>query len=156
MEGLNLLQRGQAIVFHFCVHFFDDGLLQELAGDGLSLGDASLFSKSLQVNRVGYNYSDKAALEGVTVDEDLSDLRDLRVNVLELLWGDVLSLRELENVLRAICDLDGTVGEDDANIARVDPAILREGLLGTTRILEIPLELIGALELNLAARRVIG
>ena len=156
MDSLDLLEGGQPIVFHLCVHFLDDGFLQEFAGDGLCLSDASLLSKSLQVNRVRYNYCNKAAFEGVTVDEDLGDLGDLRVNVLELLWGDVLSLRELEDVLCSVCDFDGAVGEDDADIARVDPAILREGLLGTTRVLEITLELVGALELNFTTRRVVG
>ena len=156
MDGLNLLEGDQAIVFHLCVHFLDDGFLQELASDGLSLSDASLLRKCLQVNGVRYNYSNKETFEGVTVDEDLGDLRDLRVNVFELLWGNVLSLRELEDVLRSICDLDGTVGEDDTDIARVDPAVLREGLLGATRVLEITLELVGTLELNLTTRRVVG
>ena len=156
MDSLDLLEGSQAIVFHLCVHFLDDGFLQQLAGDGLCLSDTSLLSKSLQVNWIGYNYSNKAAFEGVTVDEDLGDLGYLRINVLELLWGDVLSLRELEDVLRSICDLDGPVGEDDADITRVDPAILREGLLGTTRVLEITLELVGALELNFTTRRVVG
>lgn len=116
MDGLNLLEGRQAIVCHLCVHLLDDGFLEELASDSLCLSDAFLFGESLKVNRVRYNYSYKATFEGVTVDEDLGDLGDLRVNVLKLLWGDVLTLRKLEDVLRSICYLDGTVGEDDADI----------------------------------------
>ena len=82
-----------------------------------------LLGEETQVMHVWDHDGDKKVLEGVPVYEYLRDLRDLRVNVLKLLWGDVLSLRKLEDVLRPIYDLDGAVGEDHADIPRVQPGI---------------------------------
>jgi hypothetical protein len=44
--------------------------------------------------------------KGIAVDESLGDDRDLVVEVLDLLWGDILSLGEFENVLLSVDDFD--------------------------------------------------
>ena len=66
---------------------------------------------------------DTAVLQGVSIDEALLDVGRLNKDILNLLWGDVLSLRKLEDVLASVKDLDGSVGVDNADIASVQVAL---------------------------------
>jgi hypothetical protein len=115
-----------------------------------------LLGEDSQVMHVWHHDGDKEVLKGVPIYEDLRDLGYLRVNILELLWGDVLTLRKLEDVLRPIYDLDGTVGEDHADIPRVQPAIIRECLLCLLWILKVLFENVSTFQLNLTTRWVIS
>ena len=94
-------------------------------------------------------------LQRVTIDEDLCDLRNLSKDILELFGSDVLTLRKLEDILRTVDDSDCTIWQDYADITRVDPAIISDCILGLLGVLEVSLEVVGALELHLTTRRVI-
>ena len=115
-----------------------------------------MVSESLDLDHVRYDDGHKEVLKGVSVDEDLSNHRALGVNVLELFWGDVLSLRKFEDILCAIDDFDGAVREDHADISGAYPAVLCQSLLCPGRVLKVAFEDIGTLELNLTARRLIS
>jgi hypothetical protein len=65
-------------------------------------GNSSLICESLELQGVWNNYSNKEMLERVTIDKDLCYLWDLPVDVLELLWSDVLSLRKFKDIFCAI------------------------------------------------------
>ena len=71
------------------------------------------------------------------MDEELSYQRALHVDVLELLWGNILSIAHFEDVLNTVDDLNRTVRKDHADIASVEPAVFGESFLGFRRILEI-------------------
>ena len=90
-------------------------------------------------------------MKGVSVDEDLRDQGSLHVDVLQLLWCNVLSLGELEDVLGAVDDLYVSVWEEAGNVARVYPAILCEGLCSPFWVLVVSLKRAGSPELKLAS-----
>jgi hypothetical protein len=115
-----------------------------------------LLGKDTQVMHVWDHDGDKKVLKGVPIYEDLRNLWDLRVNVLELLWGDALSLRKLEDIFRPIDDLDGPVREDHADIPRVQPIIIRKCLLCLLWILKVLFEIFSTFQLNLTTRKVIS
>jgi len=81
-------------------HLVDGGVLDELGvvGGVLVLLILSPGSKHL---KVWNDDSHEARLERVTVDPVLRDPLGLHEDVLELLWGDVLTKRNLEDVLGA-------------------------------------------------------
>ena len=54
---------------------------------------------------------------------DLLNVGALRVDVLKLFRGDVLSLSQLEDVLRSVNDSDASVGQDNADVTRQQPPI---------------------------------
>jgi hypothetical protein len=62
--------------------------------------------------------SHEPTLEGVSIDKDLSSERRCNVHVLQLLGSDVLTLRELEDVLCSVDDLNRTIWVDHTNITR--------------------------------------
>ena len=61
-----------------------------------------MICESLELHGVWHNYSNKEMLERVTIDKELCYLGDLSVDVLEFLWGDVLSLRKFEDIFYAV------------------------------------------------------
>jgi len=67
---------------------------------------------------------------------DLLHIGTLNVDILELLRGNVLSLCKLENVLRAVNDLDRTVGHDHTYVTRHQPAVF-QSFLSLFGILEV-------------------
>lgn len=94
-------------------------------------------------------------MEGLSVDKDLSNGGALHVVILKLFRGDVLSLGELEDVLRSVNDLDGSVGQDLHNVSRVDPAVIVKGFLSLLGVLEVATEHIGAEELEFSSRGIV-
>ena len=100
----------------------------------------------------GDNDCDDAVFERVTVDKALGNATSKREDVLDLLWGDVLSLRGLENVLAPVDDLDRSILEDLNHVSRHEPAIGVEGLSRLLRILEVALEKNFALHEELTSR----
>lgn len=101
---------------------------------------------------VGDDHSHTCVLEGVTVEEGLLDHSGQRHDLLDLLRSDVLSLRELEDVLGTVNNLDRSIREDHADISRQEPAIISEGLCGLIWSLEVASEDGGSLHANFAAR----
>lgn len=81
--------------------------------------------------------------------------RALSINVLEFFWCNILSLGQLEDVLRSVYDFNGPVGEYHADITRANPAILGKGLFSSLRILKVPFEYISTSELDFTSGRVI-
>lgn len=86
------------------------------------------------------------------MDKYLGNIRTLGVHVFQLLRCDVLALRQLENVLRTIDDLNRSVWEDHANVARRQPTVLTECLLRLFFILEVAMENGGTLVANFTTR----
>ena len=62
------------------------------------------------------------------------------VDVLETLWGDVLSLCKLEDVLNTINDLEAATAVDLGNITGAKPAIFSHSLLGLLLVAVVTLE----------------
>merc|ERR1719319_1384609 len=71
---------------------------------------------------------DNLGLETVTVDPDLVDGCRLGVGILDLLDGNVFSLREFENVLLPVDDRKRAVGVDATNVSSAEPAVLGQNL----------------------------
>ena len=93
--------------------------------------------------------------ERVTVNEDLSNLGDLSVNVLKFFRSNIFTLRKLENIFCAINNLYSSVWQNDPYVTRVYPSILSEGFLGFLGIFEVSLERTSSLELDLTSWGVI-
>ena len=85
-------------------------------------------------------HDDAVGLQRVSRHEVALDSGDSCVGLLDLFGGDVLSLRELEDVLGAIDDLEGSVGEDLADISGVEEPVLVEGLGRLLLVLVVPEE----------------
>jgi len=92
------------------VHFLQEHFLVKISSQRLLLCDALLICELLQNNGVWDNYGDNVVLQGVTIDEDLSDFGDLRVNVLKFFRGNVLTLGELKDILGAVSNLKRAIG----------------------------------------------
>jgi hypothetical protein len=101
---------------------------------------------------IGNDDGYQVSLEGVTVAEDLSDVERLLKLALYLIRGNILSLSKLEDVLLSINNLEGTVGEEHANVTSVDPAFCIDRLAGLLRITEVTYEVIVSLVANLTSR----
>jgi len=95
---------------------------------------------------------DQVSLEGVTVAEDLGDVERLLKLALYLIRGNILSLSKLEDVLLSINNLEGTVGEEHANVTSVNPALCIDRLACLLRITEVTYEVIVSLVANLTSR----
>ena len=81
---------------------------------------------------------------------DLLNVRALRVDVLKLFRGDVLSLSQLKDVLCSVNDSDATVGQDNADVTRQQPPIFNS-LLVLLIIFEVALEDRGTFETDFSA-----
>lgn len=68
----------------------------------------------------------------------------------DLLWRDVLTLRQLEDVLRSIDDLDGAIWIHQANITSLEPPLGIEALRSLVWALVVALEDGGAIHADLA------
>lgn len=84
----------------------------------------------LGVDFINYDNCDTTVLERVTVDHNLRDIVGQNILVLKLFGSNVLTLRELEDVLDAVNDLKTTVGVEQADITRAEPAFIVKGFFG--------------------------
>jgi len=82
----------------------------------------------LSVNFIDNDNSDTTVLERVAINHNLRNIVGQDIFVLELLGSNVLTLRELEDILYAIDDLKTTVGVEQADITRAEPAFIVKGL----------------------------
>jgi hypothetical protein len=119
MDILNLLKTCQIVLPRLQLHVLDNlsfeiSILKSLF---LPTRKSGALRKVLSLVHVWNNYGDKEVLERVSIDEDLLDYGTLGVDVLQLLWRNVLSLGKLEDVLSSVYDLEATVREDHANVA---------------------------------------
>lgn len=90
--------------------------------------------------------------ERISIDHDLCDQGRLDVNIFEFFGGYILSLRQLENVLGTVQNLDRSVGENDAHVSRRQPTVLTDRLCSLIRPHEVPRCDHGSFHLNFAAR----
>jgi len=81
---------------------------------------------------------------------DLLNVRALRVDVLQLFRGDVLSLRQLEDILSSVNDSDTSVGHDNADVTRQQPPIFHS-LLVLLIVFEVALEDRGPFETDFSS-----
>ena len=128
-----LCQRLQVLQYHRLDLFVLAQLLQAELAEAVGCGP------DLQLFCVGNDDGDQEALEGVAVDKclgdpfgagvdrfDLNERSGLvvglikRLRVPHLFRSNVLALGELEDVLDAVDDLDGTVGKNTPDVASVD------------------------------------
>ena len=100
---------------------------------------------------VRHDDGDERRHERVPVDEALRDKPASRVDVLDLLGRDVLALRQLEDVLLAVDDLEPAAGEPQADVARVQPPLVIDDLVRLVLRLVVALEHARAAHANLAA-----
>lgn len=81
-------------------------------------------------------------IEGVSVEPNLSQPWRLNENVFDFLWGNILTLWELKDVLCSVNDLNWSVGEHFHDITTFQPSIFRwtlKCLCCLLRILIVPL-----------------
>ena len=76
----------------------------------------------------------------VTVNKHLGDELGLGIDHLELLSSDVLALRQFEEILLAIDNLDSIIGQQHGDIAGVVPPLAVDGGLGLFRLLVVATE----------------
>ena len=100
---------------------------------------------------IGNHHGHAAALERVTVAQALGDHRRQTQDVLNLFWRDVLTLRQLEDVLRPVNDLDCAIRVDLCDVTRVKPAVSVEGCLGLLGIFVVARENRAAIDLDLTS-----
>lgn len=100
--------------------------------------------------RACLSVSGRRRQESLTVGPDLVDRGALLEDVLDLLDSHVLPLAQLEDVLLAVDDAEGPIRRDLANVARVEPALRVERLLGLLLVLVVGLENGRATEADLA------
>ena len=113
----------------------------------------SVFLSPLFKLRLLWDYdSHNVGLEGVTVDKDLSDVEGLPDLLLNLVGSDVLTLSKLEDVLLSVNDLKGTVGEENTDIASVNPALFVDAVSGLLGLTEVTLKVVVALVANFTTR----
>ena len=67
----------------------------------------------------------------------MGDHRGQAHDILDLLWSDILTLRQLEDILGPVNDLDRSIWVDLDNIACAEPAIVVERLACLGRVLVI-------------------
>ena len=91
-------------------------------------------------------------LERVAVHVHLRHDGRQRICVFDLLERDVLALRQLEQVLLAVDDLQPALGVKEANVARVQPAVGIERLGCVLLVLVVAFEDVLAADQDLAAR----
>jgi len=92
-----------------------------------------------------------AVLERIAVDHALGDVGAQCENVLNLFGRNVFALRQLEDVLAAVNDLDGAVRIHHGDVASHEPTLLVERLGGLDGALVVPREYSGALHAQFAA-----
>ena len=102
--------------------------------------------------RIGHDNGDQLGLEGVPIDEDLSDEGRARINVLDFLGGHVFALGELEDVLLPVDDLQATSFDPGTHVARVEPTVGVEASLCLRLVAVVALKHGGAADTDLAAR----
>ena len=85
----------------------------------------------------GHEDGDADGLERVPVHHDLLNVVRLHQDILDLFGRHILTLRQLENVLASIQDLNSSVRIDDTNIASVEVALRIDGLSSLVRAHEV-------------------
>jgi len=135
------------------------GLIQiRILAKSLEIASLVVFLSPLHYWRdFGYDDSTETVLEGVSVDEDLADERSVNVNIFKFLGSDVFTLGKLENVFGAVNNFDRTVGENLANVTRVEPSILIKGFFVLIRALVVPRGHVTSKKLDFSTRvRLVG
>lgn len=159
---LDFFETGEFVLLSQRVEVLDDGIMQLWffkVRDDVSLvlfHNAELLGKLLARTKLGHDDGYEPTLKRVTVNKDLGRVGRLNVNVLELLWRNIFTLRKLENVFRTINNLDGTVGQDHADITRCEPSVFIESLGSLLGVLEVALEDRVTLEADFASWILIG
>ena len=103
-----------------------------------------------EINRLRHHDRHRTTLQRVALHNHLSNERTPRVRTLHLLRRNVLALRQLEQILLSVNDLQAPVRQPHPDIARVEPALLVNGLARLFLVLQVALEDIGTLGTNLA------
>ena len=80
-----------------------------VAEDRKCAGNTVFSCVVLDVLYIGNDHSYRARLEAFSVDKDLRNVLAFYVDVLNLLWSNIFTLRQLEDVLLAINDLQRSI-----------------------------------------------
>mmetsp|Transcript_4106 Transcript_4106/g.10480 ORF Transcript_4106/g.10480 Transcript_4106/m.10480 type:complete len:237 (+) Transcript_4106:107-817(+) len=102
------------------------------------LRQAPLLGPNQHVVWIRRDDGDEVAPERVSVHEDLEHEGAPLANLLDLLRGHVLSLRQLEEVLLPVNDLQLPTGNPAAHIPSVEPAVLIQNLLRLRLVVVVP------------------
>ena len=84
-----------------------------------------------------HTYSNYIIIKRVAVDEDLGYVGALQVDLLQLFWRNILTLRKLKKILNSIDYFDASIRLDHANVPRAQPPIFRENFSRFSWILEV-------------------
>ena len=130
VDVLRLLQAVEITLGSKRVHLVKDGLLEVsiLVRNDLLIILAVGLRPPTESLRVDNDDGHAAVLKRVTVQHDLGDILGLDQDILDLLRGDILALRQLKDTLASVENLDGAVRVDDTHVAGVQVAIFVDGL----------------------------
>ena len=76
--------------------------------------------------------------------------------VLKLVRDDILSLRQLEDVLQSVDNLDCSVRQNNTNVTSVNPAVLINGLSCFIGLVEVACEAVIASDADLSSGLVLS
>lgn len=120
-----------------------------VGGDSLA---KNLAGKRREVLQIDTKDTDKSRLLGITVDKGHGNQVGVtQVDVLDTLGRDVFTLRQLEDVLLTVNNLETTQLVNFSNITSVEPPIGIDGLLGLLLVLVVLAEDTRATEKELTA-----
>ena len=124
MNSLGFFEAGELVGYGQTLHISADNFLELgiFADRGKIALDVILASPVHGPGLLGDDYADAAVLKRVAVHEALSDHWRQAHDILDLLRSDILTLRQLEDVLRPVNDLDRAVREDLNDVTRLEPA----------------------------------
>ena len=106
----------------------------------------------LELVMVNEDDGDQVVELGIDLDAHLLDQGRILVDGLELLRGDELAVQQLLELVDSLDHLDGSVREDDAEVADLEPPFFVDDLIRLLRILKVPLHDTVALDIQLASR----
>mmetsp|Transcript_3120 Transcript_3120/g.11312 ORF Transcript_3120/g.11312 Transcript_3120/m.11312 type:complete len:346 (-) Transcript_3120:627-1664(-) len=154
VDGLHLLKAVElgapALLLDGPQHGHDDPVV--LAERGHVLWESPLLGPQQDVVRVRVHDRHEVAPQGVPVHEDLEHERGPLADLLDLLRGHVLALRELEEVLLPVNDLELPSRDPAPDVPGVEPPVLVQDLPGLRLVVVVALEHGGPPDADLPAR----
>lgn len=155
--NINILRLLETVQLLFLAEFVDFCKNLCLVGfvllsDNFSWLLAVCSSPLLELVRLRHDDGDATVLERVAVDHALSDVRRLNEDVFDFLGSHVLALRQFENVLASVQNLDRAIIIDNSNITRLEIAILVNGCCCQIWAHEVAASDTGATDADFATR----
>mmetsp|Transcript_28214 Transcript_28214/g.44742 ORF Transcript_28214/g.44742 Transcript_28214/m.44742 type:complete len:227 (-) Transcript_28214:170-850(-) len=134
MNALHLLESSQRFLFGDALHIHSDGLLHLIVLDNLRWISTDMTEPILFAPRagkhlhIGIHHSNQVRLIRISVHKYVAHQRRQLVHILNEIRSNILSLRQLEDILFAVHNLQFSVEPPLPNISRCKPPVLVEHL----------------------------